>query len=88
MFDKKKLEAGLENLSGLDFELAEKRARSSGETTPIISLSSKFQLHLAAIALGENVNELKTMKIRDYNKMLATVSSWLFADSDDDTPAA
>ena len=85
MFDKKKLEAGLENLTGLDFEAAEKRARTSGETTPIISLSTKFQLELAAIALGENVNELKTMKIRDFNKMLATVSTFLFADSDDET---
>lgn len=81
MIDMKALEAGLPALTGYDFQTAEKKARMEGDNTPIISLSSIFQVELAAIAMGTTSVELKTLKIKDYNKIIQAVNAFLLIDS-------
>lgn len=87
MFSIEELNAGLEKLTGADFEDAEKRVRSLGDVTPIISLSTKFQIELAAIALETNANELKALPVKKYAQIANAVSTFLFDISETETPA-
>lgn len=86
--DISKLNEGLEKLTGIDFESAEKRVRTVGDTTPIIQLSVKFQLELAAIALGTNANEIKALPIRKFNQILSRTQNFLYDFSDENETAS
>ena len=78
-----KLDEGLDKLTGLDFEAAEKNARSLGDTTPVIQLSSKFQTELAATALDVNPNEIKALPLKKFNQILSKVQNFLYDFSDE-----
>ena len=73
-----KLQAGLENLTGLDFEQIERIERQNKNVTPLLNWSSAFQAQLAARALGVNVNEIKALPLNRYNFITSTVSNFLF----------
>ena len=79
--DLSKLEAGLERLTGRDYESAERMARMQGDATPMIQYSSSFQAALAATALGVTNAELKELPIKMYAKVIGRVTSFLFEDS-------
>lgn len=72
------LKRSLENLTGKDYALAERKARRKGETAVVIQLASSFQAELAALALGMTTDELEKMPIRVYNAMMSEVSNFLF----------
>ena len=73
----------LNNLTGLDFLQAEKDTRAvSSEFIGVLQLNPKFQLNLAARALGVNPHELETLPLKKFNKILTATSGFLFSDSD------
>lgn len=77
MLDYKKLDAGLAELSGLDYEEAESKVRAVGDMTPDISFSKKFQARLAAKALGMKPEEFRALPIQEYAEATTTVSNFL-----------
>ena len=77
--DASKLVEKLETLRGLDFEAAEAEERAAGNTAVEMTFSKSFQVRLAAKALGENVHDLKSLPLKDYYKITAQVSRFLFA---------
>ena len=79
--DLSKLEAGLESLTGRDYESAERMARMQGDATPMIQYSSSFQAALAATALGVTNVEIKDLPIKEYTKVISQVTNFLFGDS-------
>ena len=86
MIDLEKLNAGLQNLRGLDFEEAEAAERAAGNNFPMISFSASFQARLAAKALEINVHDLKSMPLKDYDAATRVVFGFLFnADSGNET---
>ena len=80
---KDKLLEGLESLTGLDYEKAESDERAAGNNAAVLQVDAKFQLRLAAQALGENVNELKALPLKKYMSIINTVATFLFASSDE-----
>lgn len=64
--DTTNLQAGLEALTGYDFEQAENAERTAGNMTPDISFSKGFQARLAAKALGVSITDIKNLGIREY----------------------
>lgn len=75
--DTKKLQAGLENLSGYDFEQAEKNERMAGNMTPDITFSKSFQARLAAKALSESVMDIRNLPIKEYTLVTSMVGNFL-----------
>ena len=78
MVDKKKMRAGLEGLTGYDFEEAEKAARMGGDMTPDVSFSKDFQARIAAKAAGVSVDEIKKLNIKEFTEITSTVNNFLF----------
>lgn len=78
--DYKKLEEGLKNLTGLDFEDLEKQARMMGDTSPEITLSKKFQALAAAKALGVKYEDVQELKLKEYITVTLTVFNFFFGD--------
>lgn len=64
--DTTNLQAGLEALTGYDFEQAENAERTAGNMTPDISFSKGFQARLAAKALDVSITDIKNLSIREY----------------------
>ena len=89
MIDITKLEEGLENLSGLDFETAAKnfKKKHSKDSYGVIQLNTKFQIEVAAMALGVNTNELKELPLKKYSRVCKTVQDFLFDDGDESEDA-
>ena len=83
-----KLDAGLKNLRGLDFEAAEAQERAGGNNYPDVTFSKSFQARLAAMALGTTAADIKEMPLKDFTQVTQTVFNFLFAPSGDATPAA
>ena len=83
--DIEKLNAGLQKLTGLDFEEVESAERAAGNNFPLISFSSSFQARLAAKALEINVHDLKEMPLRDYDAACRQVFNFLFSSSASET---
>lgn len=77
--DLDKLKAGLERLTGYDYEAAEKAARAMGDTTAEIALSKNFQAAIAAKALGKNLDDIKALPIKDYAVITSLVFNFLFS---------
>lgn len=77
--DLKAIESGLENMTGFDFEVAERDARAAGDTLPDITFSKNFQARLAARAMGVHVNDVCALPIRDFNAATMKVNNFLFA---------
>ena len=84
--DISKLDEGLNNLRGLDFELAEMQERATGNNFPDVTFSKGFQARLAAMALNVNVHDIKGLPLKQYAQICQTVFNFLFAPSADATP--
>lgn len=82
------LEEKLEGLTGADFEAVQKNFKLKNPNfVGVAQLDTGFQAELAANALGVNVNELKALPLRKYNKILQAVSRFLFSDLEQDEVA-
>ncbi len=77
MIDLKKLENGLKNLNGYDFESAEKKVVMAHGPQFSITATSFFQAELAAKALSISVEDLKKENISDYAVACQTVYNFL-----------
>ena len=81
--DTTNLQAGLEALTGYDFEQAENAERTAGN-----SFSKGFQARLAAKALGVSITDIKNLGIREYAVITTKVMNFLFANLAADVQAA
>lgn len=86
--DFKKLEEGLEHLTGTDFLAAEKRFKTVTQEITVLQISPRYQLELAALALGVNVHELELLPLKQFSKVLRTVATFLNQDSDEEETVA
>lgn len=77
--DYKKLEAGLNKMTGYDFEKAEEEARALGIQIIDVSLSKMFHALLAAKALKINVDDIRALPLREYQQVTNSVGLFLFA---------
>lgn len=84
-FEIAKLEEGLKNLKGIDYEAAEKAERSAGNIMPLINFSTGFQIRLAAKALKTNPHEIKNLPINEYTLIANATSNFLFSGSESET---
>lgn len=90
MVDITKLEEGLSELRGLDFEAAENQTRLSSNTNlvvPVISMTHEFQARLAAIALKVPYQDISTLPLKKYRRVCQAVQNFLNNISDDETLA-
>ena len=85
--DFNKLDEGLSNLRGLDFEAAENFVRRKNAAVVEVSLSKEFQARLAAAALKVPYEDIAELPLRQYAQVTQTVFNFLFAPSGDATPA-
>ena len=85
--DLEKLNAGLNNLRGLDFESAERQERTAGNNFPDVTFSKSFQARLAATALGVPVADIKELPLREFTQATGAVFNFLFASSESATPS-
>ena len=77
--DKAKLEEGLKQLTGYDFEEVEKACRLKGDAAPGIMFSKDFQSRMAAKALGVGLDEIKKMPLPEYVEITQEVSRFLLS---------
>ena len=84
--DFKKLEDGLSNLRGLDFEAAENFVRRKNAAVVEVSLSKEFQARLAAAALKVPYEDVAELPLRHYAQVTQAVFNFLFAPSENETP--
>ena len=84
--DTSKLSEKLNNLRGLDFELAETQERVAGNNFPDVTFTKSFQARLAAQALEVPVADIKELPLKKYNQVCGTVFNFLFTSSGDETP--
>ena len=77
--DKAKLEEGLKQLTGYDFEEVEKVCRLKGDAAPEIMFSKDFQSRLAAKALGVGLDEIKKLPLPEFVSMTQGVSNFLLS---------
>jgi len=87
MIDIDKLNEGLNNLRGYEFELAETQERASGNTFADLSFTKGFQARLAAMALKIPADEIKALPLRDYTKVCGAVFNFLYSPSESATPS-
>lgn len=78
--DKEKLEEGLKQLTGYDFEEIERASRLKGDVSPDVTFSKDFQSRLAAKALGIGLDEVKKLPLPEYVAATQAVSSFLLSD--------
>ena len=83
MIDFSKLEEGLSKLTGRDFQAADKACRVAGNVTPFLTTTPEFQTRLAARALNINPNDITDLPIREYNRVLLSVTNFLFGTLDE-----
>ena len=84
MYDKEKLNAGLNQLTGLDYEAAARRFKATNKDFfGVIQLESGFFAEVAALALGQNANELKALSLREYFNICNEVQRFLNSDSEE-----
>ena len=82
------LTAGLEKLTGVDFERAENEERRRGNTSVELTLSKAFQAELAAIALDVPPPQIRALSVKEYLAVTAIVFGFLFDGSArNDSPA-
>ena len=83
MVDISKLEDGLSKFTGRDFQNADKACRVAGNVTPFLTTTPEFQSRLAARALNMNPNDITDLPIKEYNRILLTVTNFLFGTLDE-----
>lgn len=74
----KDIEKALQNITGRDFIKAERMARQQGDQTPVIALSTTFQIILAANALNVPQDEIENLPVSEFVQVLAKVNGFLF----------
>ena len=74
-----KLEEGLENLRGLDFEAAAARVRKKGNTNILLKADESFQAELASMALNCPVADIRELPLKQYSQVIQTVFNFLFS---------
>ena len=74
-----KLEEGLENLRGLDYEAAAARVRKKGNTNILLKADESFQAELASMALQCPVADIRELPLKQYSQVIQTVFNFLFA---------
>lgn len=79
LYDAKKLQNGLEQLTGAEFAAAEREARERGEQAMDIVISRTFHAVLAAKALKVPVEDIIELPIREYTVITGDVGSFLLA---------
>ncbi len=72
----------LENMSGADFDKAEREARIAGDNTADLMLSRNFYATLAAKAYGVPMPEIKLLPMKEYAVITGVVGSF-FRDAED-----
>ncbi|MBR2775186.1 MAG: hypothetical protein IKD73_09405 [Selenomonadaceae bacterium] len=77
MIDYKKLEAGLNKLTGFDLLTLEQEERMAGNKTLELSTSKSFQARLAAKALDMNVHDLYQLPLKEFNTVCVYVFGFL-----------
>ena len=78
MYDKTKLDEGIEKLTGNDLHLAENRFKATHrDFFGVIQLESGFFAEVAALALGQNVHELQALPIREYFGIITETQRFL-----------
>lgn len=87
MIDFDKLNEGLNNLRGLDFEMCETQERAAGNTFADLSFTKSFQARLAAIALNVPAADIKELPLREYSRVCQAVFNFIFGTSADETPS-
>lgn len=86
--DLKKLNSGLNKMTGYDYEKAEEEARMLGTQIIDVSLSKTFHAVLAARALKIPVDEVLSLPIREYQHVTNAVGNFLFGGADPENPAS
>ena len=81
--DKEKLHLGLEELTGNDFEAAERAEMTAGNNAPLLMFSKSFQARLAAMALKVPAPEVKALPIKKYAVLTSEVFTFLFGQSEE-----
>ena len=87
MIDFDKLNEGLNNLRGYEFEMAETQERASGNTFADLSFTKGFQARLASMALKIPVDEIKALPLREYTRTCGAVFNFLYSPSESATPS-
>ncbi len=78
-----KLRAGLEGLTGYDFERAEREEMKSGNNAAFVATNKAFQARLASYALNVPVPEIKRLPLREYNELTTEVFTFLYVGSEE-----
>ena len=73
--------AGLESLTGNDFEAAERAEHAAGNNAPLLTLSKGYQSRLAAKALKVPAPVIKGLPLKDYIILTNEVQNFLFSGS-------
>ena len=79
----------LEGLSGLDYRNARKNFMAKNKDfVGLLNINSDFQIEIAAIALGENANDLTNLPLKKYVRLCNFVQRFLLNNSDEEETAA
>lgn len=78
----KRLEEGLNKLTGEDLIECDQIERNRGNLTPVIAASAAYQLRIASIALATDTEDLKKLPARQFQKILLEVNNFLLANLD------
>ena len=76
-----KLDKGLEELTGYDFDEAERQEHLAGNYAGEIGTTKPFQARLAARALNVPYPEIQALSLRDYSRLTTMVFAFLYAGS-------
>lgn len=76
-----KLDEGLEQLKGYDFEEVEREEHVAGNFSGEIGTTKTFQARLAARALNVPYPEIQAMGIKDYARLTIKVFNFLYVGS-------
>ncbi len=85
--DYTKLDEGLKNLRGLDFESIEQKMYRADKVYANITFSREFQARLAALALSVPYEDITELPLKEYTKVTQRVLNFLYSISDGETSA-
>ena len=85
--DYDKLDEGLKNLRGLDFEAVEQRMYRADKIYANITFSKEFQARLAAAALSVPYEDITELPLKEYTAVTQRGFAFLYSTSDDETLA-
>jgi len=77
IYDKEKLEKGLQGMTGADFATAEREARLEGDQSIDIMTSRTFYAAVAARALKKPLPDIMAVPMREFAMITGDVGSFL-----------